>query len=104
MREPEIFSNYPVVDERVRIGPPFLTKYERARIIGIRAFQISLGIPPLVDPEVVGSRNPIDIARYEVDKGILPVSVYRYHSSGVTQSIPLKTLLELGRRFGVEYG
>jgi len=103
LRESDIYSNYPVVDERVRIGPPFLTKYERARIIGVRAYQISLGVPPLVGPETVGSTSPLDIARYEVDKGILPVSVYRYHTSGKGQSIPLRVLLELGRRFGVVY-
>ncbi len=101
--EGEIFSNYPVIDERVRIGPPFLTKYERARIIGIRAFQLSFGVPSLVPPERVGSTNPIDIARYEVDNGILPVSVYRYHSSGAAQAIPLKVLLELGMKLGIRY-
>ena len=97
------YNNYPVIDERVRIGPPYLTKYERARIIGVRAFQLSFGIPALVPLEEVGSKNPIDIARYEVDKGILPVSVYRYHSSGYAQAIPLRVLLELGMKLGVRY-
>jgi len=101
--ETPFYNNYPVIDERVRIGPPYLTKYERARIIGVRAFQLSFGIPSLAPIEEVGSKEPMDIARYEVDNGILPVSVYRYHSSGYAQAIPLKVLLELGMKLGVRY-
>jgi DNA-directed RNA polymerase subunit K len=99
----EYYNAYPIVDERVRIGPPYLTKYERARIIGIRAFQLEFGIPPLVPPERVGSTDPLVIARYEVDNGILPLSVYRFTPGGRAQSIPLKTLLELGRKVGFKY-
>lgn len=99
----EYHNVYPVIDERVRIGPPYLTRYERARIIGVRAFQITMGVPPLVSPEVVGSKDPVDIARYEVDHGILPVSVFRYHTSGYGQAIPLKVLLDLGMKLGVRY-
>jgi len=97
------YSVYPVVDARVRIGPPYLTKYERARIIGIRAYQLEYGAPPLVSPQLVGSTDPLDIARYEVDNGILPLSVYRYTGRGEAQAIPLRTLLELGRKIGVKY-
>lgn len=97
------YIGYPSIDDRIRIGPPFLTKYERARIIGVRAFQIAFGVPPLVDPAVLGTTNPVEIAKYEVDNGILPVSVYRYHSSGESQSIPLRVLLDAGRRLGVSY-
>jgi len=101
--EAPFYNNYPVLDERVRIGPPYLTKYERARIIGVRAFQLSFGIPALVPLDEVGSKEPVDIARYEVDKGVLPVSVYRYHSSRFAQAIPLRDLLELGMKLGVRY-
>ena len=97
------YNAYPVVDRRVRIGPPYLTRYERARIIGIRAFQLEFGIPPLIPPERVGSTDPLVIARYEVDNGILPLSVFRYVPGGVSQAIPLKVLLELGRKIGVKY-
>ncbi len=96
--EEEFYSAYPRVAKEVKIGPPFLTKYERARIIGVRALQISFGAPPLVDPKAVGSANPLDIARYEVDNGLLPVSVYRYTGKGRYQAIPLRTLVELGRK------
>lgn len=99
----EFHNVYPVIDERVVIGPPYLTRYERARIIGVRAFQLSMGVPPLVKLEELPSQKPIDVARYEVDSGVLPVSVFRYHTSGFGQAISLKTLLELGMKLGIRY-
>ncbi|MDM7275910.1 MAG: DNA-directed RNA polymerase subunit K [Thermoprotei archaeon] len=91
------YPRVPGVSEEIRIGPPFLTRYEKARIIGIRALQLSRGAPPLVPPEVVGSNDPVLIAKYEVEKGILPASVLRYTSSGFRQSIPLSLLVSRTR-------
>lgn len=54
---------------------PKLTKYEIARIIGERATQISRGAPTLID--VGDMRNPIDIAKKELDQGKLPYLVRR---------------------------
>lgn len=51
-----------------------LTRYERARIIGARALQISLGAPVLID---VGRGEPIDIAMMELEKGVIPITVKR---------------------------
>ncbi|MCE4604435.1 MAG: DNA-directed RNA polymerase subunit K [Aeropyrum sp.] len=97
MEERHHYSSYPRVAEDVKVGPPYLTKYERARIIGVRAFQLGLGALPLVDTKLVRSSDPIAIARYEVDNGILPVSVYRYTPGGEGQTIPLKRLVELAK-------
>ncbi len=51
-----------------------LTRYERARIIGARALQISLGAPVLID---VGRKEPIDIALMELEQGVIPITVKR---------------------------
>ena len=91
---------YPRVTDEIEIGPPYLTKYERARIIGVRALQLNYGAPPLIPIEKLGTTDTLEIARYEVDNGILPVSVYRYIEGGKSQSIPLKILVEAGRRLG----
>lgn len=40
------------VNKNERITPPFLTKYERARVIGTRALQISKNSPIYVDPSI----------------------------------------------------
>ncbi len=50
------------------------TRYERARIIGARALQISMGAPVLID---VGRMEPIDIALMELEKGVIPITVKR---------------------------
>lgn len=57
------------------------TKFERARIIGARALQLAMGAPVLVkmtkqDLDKI-NYNPIEIARDEFDKGILPITIKR---------------------------
>lgn len=53
-----------------------LNKYERARIVGARALQISLGAPVLIEPpkSVV---DPLDIARRELEGDVIPIAVKR---------------------------
>jgi DNA-directed RNA polymerase subunit K len=50
-----------------------LTRFERARIIGARALQLSMGAKPMV--EVSGSLDPIDIAIRELKEDVLPLEV-----------------------------
>ncbi len=52
------------------------TRFERARIIGARALQISLGAPILVDvaEEII---DPIEISIVEYNKGVIPMTVKR---------------------------
>jgi len=54
---------------------PFLTKYEKTRIIGKRAMQISKGSPPLV--EIGDLENPIDIAKKELMERKIPFIIRR---------------------------
>jgi DNA-directed RNA polymerase subunit K len=52
------------------------TRFEKARIIGARALQISLGAPVLLDiPE--GIIDPIQIAMMEFDRKVIPITVKR---------------------------
>jgi DNA-directed RNA polymerase subunit K len=52
------------------------TRFEKARIIGARALQVSLGAPVLMDiPE--GMIDPIDIAKMEFDNEVIPIDVKR---------------------------
>ncbi len=75
------------------IGPPKLTRFEKARIVGARALQISMGAPVLV--EISESfLSPIDIALEELESGILPITIRRTLPDGTYQDIPLKWLLE----------
>jgi len=79
------------------IGPKKLTRFERARVIGARALQISMGAPVLVDVSR-SSRSPIDIALMELEQGVLPISIRRTLPDGESQNIPLKVLLEGEKR------
>ncbi|MCD6562323.1 MAG: DNA-directed RNA polymerase subunit K [Thermoproteales archaeon] len=76
----------------VKIGPPWLTKYEKARIIGVRALQISLGAPSLIPLEEVKDKDPINIAIRELELKILPIIIRRWKPNGKYQDIPLKYL------------
>ncbi len=52
------------------------TRFERARIIGARALQISLGAPILVEiPDDI--IDPIEISITEYNKGVIPMTVKR---------------------------
>ena len=52
------------------------TRFEKARIIGARALQISMGAPILIDPPE-GMLNPVHIAHLEYKKGVIPITVQR---------------------------
>jgi DNA-directed RNA polymerase subunit K len=52
------------------------TRFEKARIIGARALQISLGAPVLLEISE-GVIDPIQIAMTEYDKGVIPITVKR---------------------------
>ena len=79
------------------IGPPRLTRFEKARIIGARALQIALGAPVLIRPPK-GVNRPVDIAMLEFEKGVLPITVRRKLPDGTYVDLPLRALLEAERR------
>lgn len=57
------------------------TKYEKARIIGTRALQLSMGAPlilKMTDEDLKRLRyNTIEIAKLEFEKDVIPITVRR---------------------------
>ncbi|MEK6809711.1 MAG: DNA-directed RNA polymerase subunit K [Nanoarchaeota archaeon] len=57
------------------------TKYEKARMIGSRALQLSMGAPFLVKltPEELTKMryDPLEIALMEYEQGVLPITIKR---------------------------
>lgn len=52
------------------------TRFEKARIIGARALQISMGAPTLIKlPKHVV--DPVEIAMVEFKEGVIPITVKR---------------------------
>jgi len=82
--------SFPKSPEEISVGPRHLTKYEKSRIIGTRALQLSMGAPVLVDDfEPI---DPIIIAEQELSNNLLPLTIRRYLPDGRFQDIPLKIL------------
>jgi len=90
--EQELRELKPKEAMKVIIGPPRLTRFERARIIGARALQLSLGAPPLV-AVAEGVSNAIMMAAYELEQKALPISLRRVLPNGQYQDIPMRWLL-----------
>lgn len=78
----------PAQGSKVLIGPPWLTRFERARITGARALQLAMGAPSLIKvPE--GVRSSITLAVAEIDQKALPISIRRILPTGTYQDIPI---------------
>ncbi|GAW07068.1 subunit common to RNA polymerase I [Lentinula edodes] len=65
---------------KVRITTPYLTKYERARILGTRALQISMNAPVLVPLD--GETDALQIAIKELSQRKIPLIIRRYLPDG----------------------
>ncbi|KAJ1718620.1 DNA-directed RNA polymerases I, II, and III subunit RPABC2 [Coemansia biformis] len=75
----EIFlpeSNAEPTPSGERITTPYMTKYERARILGTRALQISMNAPVMV--ELDGESDPYAIALKELRSKKIPFVIRRY--------------------------
>ncbi|KAG1757120.1 subunit common to RNA polymerase I [Suillus lakei] len=77
-------SNVGIQGERqankVRVTTPYLTKYERARILGTRALQISMNAPVLVPLD--GETDALQIAIKELSQRKIPLIIRRYLPDG----------------------
>ncbi|KAH8815604.1 RNA polymerase, subunit omega/K/RPB6 [Xylogone sp. PMI_703] len=75
-----------------RTTTPYMTKYERARILGTRALQISMNAPVLVDLE--GETDPLQIAIKELREKKIPLIVRRYMPDGWYEDWTCEELLQ----------
>ncbi len=88
----ELRKLYKKVRKYVKVGPIFLTRYEKARIAGARALQLSFGAPILID-KPVDMIDPIKIAMMELKSGILPLTIRRENPNGDYQDILINKLI-----------
>ena len=73
---------------KIKLGPPTLTRFEKARIMGARALQLSLGAPPFI--EIPSSaKTSLDIALAELEQRIIPIVIRRRLPNGDYQNIPI---------------
>jgi len=69
-------------------GQTTLTRFERARIMGSRALQLSLGAPPFIDFSKNISTS-LEIAMEELDQKVIPIVIRRTLPNGDYQNIPI---------------
>ncbi|MBY8999744.1 MAG: DNA-directed RNA polymerase subunit K [Candidatus Heimdallarchaeota archaeon] len=84
-----------IVTNKVVIGPDRLTRFERARIVGARALQLSMGAPVLLSLEDFENKSPLIIAEMELRAKVLPLSIRREQPNKTYQIIPLQRLRDI---------
>ena len=67
-----------------------LTKYEKVRILGTRATQISMGAPPTID--ITGLYDAMSIAEKELENKCIPLIVIRKLPNGKVTQIPVSEM------------
>ena len=79
-----------IVDKNGQIltGPPTLTRFERARIMGARALQLSLGAPVFIEiPK--NATTSLEIAMEELEQRVIPIVIRRTLPNSDYQNIPI---------------
>ena len=72
----------------INTGPPTLTRFEKARIMGSRALQLSLGAPPFIDFSKNISTS-LEIAMEELHQKVIPIVIRRTLPNGDYQNITI---------------
>ncbi|MHA1202704.1 MAG: DNA-directed RNA polymerase subunit K [Candidatus Heimdallarchaeaceae archaeon] len=88
-------ENLEIVNKKVVIGPDRLTRFERARIVGARALQLSMGAPVLLPLENFDNKSPLIIAEMELRAKVLPLSIRRTQPNKTYQVIALQRLRDV---------
>ena len=73
----------------VTTGPPTLTRFEKARIMGARALQLSFGAPSFIQIPKKATTS-LEIAMEELNKRVIPIIIKRTLPNGDFQNIPLE--------------
>ena len=79
------------VPREQRTTTPYMTKYERARVLGTRALQISMNAPVLV--QLDGETDPLEIAGKELRERRIPFVVRRYMPDGSYEDWSIEELI-----------
>ena len=75
-------------DGKVITGPPTLTRFEKARIMGARALQLSLGATVFIEiPK--NATTSLEIAMEELKQRVIPIVIRRTLPNGDYQNIPI---------------
>jgi len=94
LSEDESEDGYEIPDEDLILSRHntfiHLTKYERTKILGIRAKQIEMGANPMI--KYSKSETPLEIAEREIKMKKLPFKIKRKLPTGEVETISLRNL------------
>jgi len=93
--EGEVDPDMPRVEHRSnveRITSRYMTKYERARVLGTRAMQISRNAPVMVELSA-HETDPLVIAEKELREGKMPFVIRRYLPDGSYEDWKIEELI-----------
>jgi DNA-directed RNA polymerase I, II, and III subunit RPABC2 len=82
------------VPKEDRITKPFLTKYEKVRVLGTRAKLISLGAKILVKNIDLTTKKPLEIAKIELEHGVIPFKIRRALPNGKVEEWKISELIK----------
>jgi DNA-directed RNA polymerase subunit K/omega len=71
----------------------FMTKYERAKIIGVRSQQIALGAVPNIELPKGHHMTPREIARLELNQKKTPIIIHRIFHTGMYEAWKVEELI-----------
>ena len=75
-------------DGQIVTGPPTLTRFEKARIMGARALQLSLGAPVFIEiPK--NATTSLEIAMEELKQRVIPIVIKRTLPNGAYQNLSI---------------
>ncbi|TPX33041.1 DNA-directed RNA polymerase [Synchytrium microbalum] len=81
------------IPKEARSTTPYLTKYEKARVLGTRALQISMNAPVLVDTGNLS--DPLQIALKELKAKRTPLRIRRFLPDGSYEDWDVAELIPL---------
>eukprot|EP00092_Neocalanus_flemingeri_P049561 GFUD01056998.1.p1 GENE.GFUD01056998.1~~GFUD01056998.1.p1 ORF type:complete len:116 (+),score=37.98 GFUD01056998.1:54-401(+) len=76
---------------QIRVTSPYMTKFERARVLGTRALQIANGAPVLV--EIEGETDPLKISGRELLARKIPIIIRRFLPDGSFEDWGIEELI-----------
>ena len=91
--ESAVLTEAPTLAEGPRKTTPYMTKFERSRVLGARALQISMNAPVMV--ELDGETDPLLIAEKELLERVIPFVVRRYLPDNTYEDWKISELLEI---------
>jgi len=86
----DIIVNY---DPSKNTTRPIMSKYEKAKIVGLRLQQIARGAETMVDVKLLTNPSARDVVMAELDQKLLPFIVVRTLPNGVKEHWRVKDMI-----------